>query len=132
MQSFSKKIDGSNSKDMSTADIHFRVHLDKQKVPQKIFWQATDVAHPTLTPTRAMSLSTWDHKQKNTLRIDLWTKDMSVVDMQSFVVDIIGSLGQSVLKATGDTVMAQKIIDFCHQLTSHIKKTTSQTSNESA
>jgi gliding motility-associated protein GldC len=64
----------------------------------------------------------WDHSQKNTMRIDLWTKDMPVDDMKRFYIDCIGGLSQSVLTATGDEVMAREMRALCDRLVEHVKK----------
>ncbi len=34
--------------------------------------------------SKAIMISVWDHLQKDTLRMDLWTKDMPVDEMKQF------------------------------------------------
>ncbi len=109
---------------MSIADITFQVHLDEKKMPKKIIWHATDKGNNHFEEAQAISISTWHPQKKHTLRIDLWTDKMPLHEMKYFTVDIIGSLGQSILKATGDEIMAQKINKFCESLVQHIQKST--------
>jgi len=67
-------------------------------------------------------VSLWDEKEKNTLRIDLWTKDMEVMDMKRFYIDCIGGMAQSVLNATGDEFMSQEMNALCDKLVAYLKK----------
>jgi gliding motility-associated protein GldC len=71
---------------------------------------------------QSISLALWDHTQRNTLRIDLWAKDMPVEDMKRFYIDCIGGLSQSVLSSTGDEVMANEMKQLCERLVKHVQK----------
>jgi gliding motility-associated protein GldC len=106
---------------MKKSTINFTVELDHNNVPEKILWEATDKPEPGQSETKAISVSLWDHQQKNTLRIDLWAKDMPVNEMKRFYIDCIGGLAQSALSATGDEVMAKRINELCEQLVQHLK-----------
>lgn len=105
---------------MKQSTIHFTVHLDNQNVPEKIEWDATDKPDPGFTETKSVSISLWDHQQKNTMRIDLWSKDMPVNEMKKFFVDCIGGLSQSVLNSTQDEYMAQEMNALCEKLERHL------------
>ena len=58
-----------------TSDILLRVELDENRIPERLHWEAEDGGIIN-QEAKAMLLSVWDHKTKETLRIDLWTKDM--------------------------------------------------------
>ncbi|MFN5169224.1 MAG: gliding motility protein GldC [Cyclobacteriaceae bacterium] len=107
---------------MKESTIQFKVVLDAQNVPEKIEWDATDKPQEGPTETKSVSISLWDHQQKNTLRIDLWSKDMPVDEMKRFYIDCIGGLAQSALSATGDEVMSRQINDLCQRLVEHVQK----------
>lgn len=107
---------------MKKSTINFIVHLDKQNVPEKIFWDATEKPDPGLTETKSISIALWDHKEKNTLRIDLWSKDMPVDEMKRFYIDCIGGIAQSILSSTGDETMANETNALCERLVEHLKK----------
>ena len=66
-----------------TSKIEFKIGLDENKVPEKINWRAEDGGVQG-EETKAVLLSVWDPKKKDTLRIDLWTKDMPVDEMKQF------------------------------------------------
>ncbi|GIM59325.1 gliding motility protein GldC [Capnocytophaga canimorsus] len=95
-----------------TSDIQLSVTLDENRVPEKIFWNAQD-GGVTQQEARAMFLSVWDHKAKETLRIDLWTKDMSVDEMKQFFHQTLFTMADTFYRATDDEKMTQTMKDFC-------------------
>jgi gliding motility-associated protein GldC len=107
---------------MKQSNIQFTVELDANNIPDRILWDATDKPEEGLTETKAISLALWDHSQRNTLRIDLWAKDMPVEDMKRFYIDCIGGLSQSVLTATGDEHMATEMRALCDRLAKHVQQ----------
>ena len=107
---------------MKTSTINFIVALDQNNVPDKITWEATEKPEGGPTETKSVSISLWDHMQKNTLRIDLWAKDMPVEDMKRFYIECIAGLSQSVLTATGDEFMSEEMRALCDKLVEHVKK----------
>ena len=106
---------------MKKSEIKFLVSLDKDNIPNKIEWNAEDSSNEKLSETKSISLSLWDHNKMNTLRIDLWTKDMKTNDMKKFYVDCIGGLGQSILNSTGDEFMSKETNKLCNKLIEHIE-----------
>ena len=72
---------------MKKSEIKFLVSLDEKNIPEKIEWIAEDSLSQGLKETKSISLSLWDEKKKNTLRIDLWTKEMTTDDMKKFYID---------------------------------------------
>lgn len=107
---------------MRESEIKFQIQLDEQNVPEKILWDATDKPEDGLEQTNAILLALWDQKQQNTLRIDLWSKEMTVTEMKKFYVDAIGGMAESLRSATGDDVMADDISEVCRKLVKHIQK----------
>ena len=107
---------------MKKTEINFTITLDDNNVPEKIDWEATDNPYEQLTETKTISINLWDHQHKNTLRIDLWTKDLQVDEMKRFAIDCIGGLGQTLLTATGDEFMSKEINELCDRLVDHVKK----------
>ena len=68
---------------MKKSEINFTVELDENNLPNNIEWKASDANEGGSTKSVMMSL--WDVKEKNTMRIDLWTKDMLVDEMKMSV-----------------------------------------------
>lgn len=107
---------------MRKSEIKITVELDQDNIPEKISWDADEKEQPGPSETKSVSLSLWDHKVKNTMRIDLWSKDMPVEDMKRFYIDCIGGLAQSVLNSTGDEYMSKELNDVCERFIEHVKK----------
>ncbi|PZR36866.1 MAG: gliding motility protein GldC [Azospira oryzae] len=107
---------------MKKSNISFEVQLDEQNIPDRILWDATDKPGQGSEETKAICIALWDHVQKNTMRIDLWSKDMPVDDMKRFYIDCVGGLSQSVLTATGDEFMAKEMRALCDRLVEHVQK----------
>jgi gliding motility-associated protein GldC len=61
-------------------------------------------------------LAMWDKKENNTMRIDLWTKDMSVDEMKKFYHQNIMTLTDTYIRATGDEVTATRVKAFFKEL----------------
>jgi len=107
---------------MRKTTINFSVELDSNNVPDKIMWDASDKPDAAPAETKSISISLWDQQQKNTLRIDLWTKDMPVEEMKRFYIDCLGGLGQSILTATGDEFMSNETLSLCERLVNHLRE----------
>jgi gliding motility-associated protein GldC len=110
---------------MKHSEINFKVELDNNNVPEKIWWDATEKPDPGLSETKAISISLWDQAQKNTMRIDLWSKEMPVEEMKRFYIDCLGGLAQSILSSTGDEAMSSEINSLCDRLAKQIVNTKS-------
>jgi len=108
---------------MKKSTVNFEIELDDKNIPEQIKWTASDDPSGELPKdTRSISLALWDHEQKNTLRIDLWTKEMTVDEMKRFYVDCIGGLAQSALSATGDEFMSTEMNNLCEKFVAYLKK----------
>ena len=107
---------------MKTSTIQLTIELDDTNIPEKILWDASDKPEPGPSETKAIGISIWDPGQENTLRIDLWTKDMPVDHMKRFYIDCIAGLAQNVLQATGDEGMSKEISDLCDRLVKFVGK----------
>lgn len=94
------------------SDIKIAIALDENRVPEKMAWTARDggVANEE---AKAMLLSLWDNNQKESVRIDLWTKDMPVDEMQIFFHQTLVGMTDSFRRATNDDKMADTMKDFC-------------------
>ena len=95
-----------------TSKIEFTVELDENKIPENISWTAEDGGIDNES-SKAIMLSVWDHKKKDTLRMDLWTKDMPVDEMKQFFHQTLVSMASSFERATDDQKMTATMRDFC-------------------
>lgn len=95
-----------------TSTIELKVELDENRVPEKLNWTAQD-GGVTNEEAKAMMLSVWDSKAQETLRIDLWTKDMPVDEMKLFFHQTLVEMSNTFQRATQDEKMTATMRDFC-------------------
>ena len=116
MQKPSSKIQNTNQKNnktkMKSSDIKITVGLDENNVPDKLLWTAQDGGIEQ-EEAKALLLSVWDGKAKETLRIDLWTKDMPVDEMKQFFHQTLVAMADTFQRATADEKMSDTMRDFC-------------------
>nr|WP_315150639.1 gliding motility protein GldC [uncultured Flavobacterium sp.] len=98
--------------DKNTSEIKFLVELDENRVPEKLFWTAQD-GGIELSESKAIMLNVWDHKSKESMRIDLWTKDMPVDEMKIFFHQTLVAMADTFKRATNDEKMSDTMLDFC-------------------
>jgi gliding motility-associated protein GldC len=114
---------------MKQSHINFDITLDRENIPEKIRWVATDAPNNDAPlDAKALSIALWDKKECHSLRIDLWTKDMPVDEMKRFYVETIAGVGENIQRATNDETMANMIYNFCDTLVEYLKKTENQQS----
>jgi gliding motility-associated protein GldC len=92
--------------------IELNVELDENRVPEKLHWTAQD-GGITNEEAKAMMLAVWDAKTQETLRIDLWTKDMPVDEMKVFFHQTLVAMSDTFYRATQDDKMSATMKDFC-------------------
>ena len=92
--------------------ITLNVELDENRVPEKLNWTAED-GGITNAEAKAMMLSVWDSKAQESLRIDLWTKDMPVNEMFIMYHQTMMGMAGSLEKATGHDKLAGALRDYC-------------------
>jgi gliding motility-associated protein GldC len=96
-----------------TKTIEIRVTLDEKNIPEKIDWSATDLQGYDEATCRAMLLSLWDHKNKDTLRLDLWTKEMTVDEMKIFFHQTLVTMADTLETSIDDPRISGDMRDFC-------------------
>ncbi len=111
------------------SEISFEIQLDKDRVPEKIFWDATENPNEGINETKAISISVWDHYHRGLLGINLWTKDMPVDEMNHFAVDMIGNLVQMLRDSTQDEKMIGILEDAGRRITQHLNEQAKQEQN---
>jgi len=94
------------------SNINIQVEVDENHVPESLNWTAEDGGVKD-EKAKAMLLSIWDSKQQETLRIDLWTKDMPVDEMKKFFHQTLVAMSDTFNRATQDEKMTATMKDFC-------------------
>jgi len=93
-------------------NISIEVQLDENKIPEKIIWSAPD-GGVNEEEAQALLMSLWDGKNQETLRMDLWVKEMPIDQMNVFFHQSLVTMSQTFLRATQDEKMAATMNDFC-------------------
>ena len=104
---------------MKKSEIKFTVTLDEKNMPQKIDWSASDGG--VQSTSKAIMLSVWDAKEKNTLRIDLWTQEMMVDEMKQFYHQTLLSMSDTLERATGEKEAAKAMRNFAQEFGERMK-----------
>ena len=99
---------------MTTSEIRLAVQMDDDGVTA-IQWEADDAPEPGLQTAKAMILALWDPAMRNSLRIDLWTQDMSVEDMNDFFFQTLLSLADTYKAATNNKDLMADIKIFARE-----------------
>ena len=97
---------------MKKSKITFEITLDENKVPEKIKWSAPD-GGVNNEDSKATFISVWNHKKQETLKIDLWTKDMPVDQMNVFIHQTLVSMSETFFKATQNEKIYDAFKQFC-------------------
>ena len=93
-------------------NISIDVNLDENNIPLEMKWNAPDGGVSQMD-TKAILLSLWDSNKKETLKIDLWVKEMPLDQMQLFFHQTLVSLSDTFYRATQDEKMTETMKDFC-------------------
>ncbi len=106
--------------------IKIEIGLNEQGVPAQIDWMATDNPEGNdMKKCKAMLLSLFDKETKDTLKIDLWTYDMQVNEMDRFFYQTLRALSDTYFRATNNKELAtdmQKFVQYFGEKTEILPK----------
>ena len=98
---------------IKTSEIKINVGLNENHVPLRMKWSASD-GNVDNQDTKAMFLAMWDEEKKQTLKIDLWTDQMTVEEMKFFFHQTLLTMADTFEKATGETLICEDLRDYCY------------------
>lgn len=111
---------------LSEKQISIRVGLDPENRPVEIRWTAEDdPSGAGWKDSKAMLLALFDRESLDTLKIDLWTKDMQVMEMDRFFFQTLRSLADTYFRATQNNQLAsdfQRFVQYFGEQTEIIPK----------
>ena len=94
-------------------NLKFEIELDENHLPLKIKMNSGD-NNVDEDSIKALMISAWSAYSKETLRVDLWTKDMPVNDMFIMFHQTMLGMAVSLEKSTGHNKLAGALRDYCH------------------
>ena len=92
--------------------LKFEVELDENNLPNSIKMLEEKASNSSID-LKALMISAWDAKRKETLRVDIWTKDMPVNDMFIMYHQNMMGMATSLEKSTGQNKLANALRDYC-------------------
>jgi len=98
---------------VKTSEISVKVGTNSNNVPVRMMWTAQD-GEIENAEAAGMFLSMWDPAQKNTMKIDLWTKDLSIEEMKQFFHQTLVTMADTFEKATGEKNISEDLRDYCY------------------
>ena len=98
---------------VKNSEIKVRVGLNAEQVPVKLEWLAEDNPDGAKwSEVKAMLFSIFDKDSRDTLKIDLWTDEMRVDEMNRFFYQAFRSMTDTYFRATQNTEMANQMQSF--------------------
>ena len=87
------------------------VLMDDNLIPESIEWKSSQENKPSQTASAAL-IYFWDAKKNETFNLDLWTKEMSVEEMNKMMFQTLMTLANTYERATSEDQMANAMRDF--------------------
>lgn len=103
---------------MKKSNINVEVALDENNLPVDMHWSAEGA---DMKQTKAMFLALWDGEAKNTMKLDLWVKEMSIEEMKQFFHQTMLTMADTFEKATGETNISEDLRDYCYHFADKMK-----------
>ncbi len=100
--------------------IDIKVGLSEQRMPLKIHWSSTDGAEEDVREAKAMLLSMFDVESRETFKLDLWTTELQVQEMDRLMYYTLRGMADTYAKATRN----EKLADAMRQLSRYFGEET--------
>ena len=116
----------SKDKVVKTSNIGITIGLNEQKMPARIDWISNDNPNGAAPQEcKAMLLSLFDAERRETLKIDLWTTEMQVNEMDRFFYQTLRGMADTYFRATNNKQLAadmQRFVQYFGEQTEIIPK----------
>lgn len=97
----------------NTSIVTVKIKLDENKHPESIIWNATDNPEGNKDiECKAMMLSLFEKAHLDTFKLDLWTKEMQVAEMDRFVFQSLRAISDTYFRATKNADLANAMRSF--------------------
>jgi len=116
----------SEEKVIHSSDLTIKVGLNESRIPVRIEWKSDD--HPEnkgWKESKGLLLSFFDKKTLDTFKIDLWTTEMQVMEMDRFFFHTLKAMTDTYLRATNNQELVmdmRKIVEEFGFKTGILKK----------
>ncbi len=114
---------------MKSSEITLRVVRSDDAV-ESISWRADEGVGPGEQDAKAFFLALWDASERSALRIDLWTRDMTVDDMNDFFFQTLMTMADTYASATTFAPLAGEIKVFAQEFAEKAARATRRSVGE--
>ena len=95
-----------------TVEMSFKITLDDKNIPESIRWETNSSDTQDIQDCKSLMISIWDPQKKNTVRFDLWTKEMMHHEMSMLIFQSLLMMADTYSRATGNKKLAQELRNF--------------------
>ncbi len=115
-----------NQEVKKTSEIKIKVGLNEANIPVKMEWKSEDNPNSAeFTECKAMLLSFFDEKTRDTMKMDLWTTEMQIMEMDRFFYQSLRAMAETYHKATNNNELAadmQRFVQYFGEKTEILPK----------
>ena len=97
---------------LKKSNITIEVSLNENNIPNKIEWTAESPEGPVRRESKAMLLSFFDKETLETFKIDLWTTEMQVAEMDRLMFHSLKSMSDAYYNATNNEELSNHMRSF--------------------
>jgi gliding motility-associated protein GldC len=87
------------------------VSMDENLIPESIHWKSTQ-ENNKIEQASAALIYFWNAQKSETFNLDLWTKEMSIEEMNKMVFQTLMTLANTYERATSEDQLANAMRDF--------------------
>ena len=110
------------------SQIKIDITLGEHNIPEELAWSVPDQKQLD-QKAKGMLLAFFDEQSRETLKIDLWTKEMQVVEMDRFMYQTLRALTDTYFRATSNEKLAgamQQFVQYFGEETEIIPKSSQE------
>lgn len=110
---------------MSTkkSSIQITIQMDERNIPEQIQWLSEDQTIPSAQDAKAMMLALWDKQSRNGMSVDLWTKEMTIEEMNLFVFQTLMTMSDTFERATRNSQEAASLRTYANAFLKSVQET---------
>lgn len=106
---------------MRQSNIELNIFLDEKNIPETIEWEASD-GDKRKQKAKAMMIALWDEQQRNGISIDLWTKEMTIEEMNIFFFQTLTTMSETFERATQNKNAGANLKAFAQKFFDEVQK----------
>jgi gliding motility-associated protein GldC len=106
---------------MKKSEITIEVSLDDNNRPSQIHWEADSPDGRQRKESKAMLLSLFDRETLDTFKIDIWTNDLQIAEMDRLVYYTLRSITDTYYTATQNEELSNHMRSFVRHFGEYTK-----------